>query len=239
MAGEPTIPTAAFAYRNHICHPPDAFDMSGADTRRWETLERWRAKAFLIGGAIFLADVALVASHAASGTEPGAFGQALVGAAWTASFVGLLGTYPSLAGRSRWLPRVGAASAAVGGVTMAAMAVTSFAYFAGIPNGELGDVVFFFLPGVFVGIVLGFGSFGVLSLRTDVYSRSVGLLFLLLVVTFLFNLGSGIAGFATITTVLGVVFVLAVSKLALGYLFQTGAALARRDGVQATTDRLS
>lgn len=196
--------------------------MAWVTKRRWESLEKWRATAFLIGGAIFVGDVALVASHVAAGTEPGAFGQALVGAAWTASFIGLLGMYPSLASRSRWLARIGAAFAVIGGVTMAVMALASLGYSTGILGGALSDVVMFLLPGVFLGIVLGFGVIGVATLRTEVYSRSVGLLFVVLVLTFLFNLGSGIAGFGTLTTVLGVVVVLAVTKLALGYQFRTG-----------------
>ncbi|MFB6224383.1 MAG: hypothetical protein ABEH86_12010 [Haloarcula sp.] len=105
---------------------------------------------------------------------------------------------------------------------MAIMALASLGYSTGILAGGLSDVVMFFLPGIFLGIVLGFGLFGVVALRTDIYSRSVGFLFFVLVLSFLFNLGSGIAGFGSLTTVLGVVTVLAVSKLTLGYLFRTG-----------------
>jgi len=203
-----------------------------------ERLERWRATAFLLGGAVFAVDVALVASHVASGTEPGAFGQALVGTAWTASFIGLLGMYPSLSDRSHWPARIGAVCAAIGGFTMAVMALASLGYSTGILDGELSGVVMFFIPGVFIGIVLGFGSFGVASLRTDVYSRSVGGLFLLLVLTFLFNIGSSIAGVATTTTVLGVVVVLALSKLTLGYLFRTENASASREVTEASSDSI-
>lgn len=197
---------------------------------RWESLEVWRSTAFLIGGAIFVADVALVASHLASGTEPGAFGQALVGSAWTASFIGLLGMYPSLVDRNRWLAQIGVVCAVIGGITMAVMALASIGYSTGILSGELSEFVMFFLPGTFIGIVLGFGSFSVASLRAEIYSPSVGLLFLLLVLTFLFNIGSSIAGFSSLTTVLGVVCVLALSKLALGYMFRSEKAVAPHEG---------
>lgn len=197
---------------------------------RLKSLEKWRAAAFLVGGVIFVADAVLVASNVAAGTERFmTLGQAFIGAGWTAAFLGLLGLYPDLAGRSRWPARVGAVFAVVGAVTMAAMAATSLGYFTGALGGELSEVAVFFLPGVFAGIVLGFGSFGVASLRTDIYSRSVGLLFLVLVLTFLFNLGSGIAGFNPLTKVLGVVCVLALSTLAIGYLFRTGGALAQHE----------
>jgi len=204
--------------------------MSLVSTRRWKTLERWRTTAFLIAGGIFVADAALLAMDIASGTEPGAFGQALVGAGWTAAFVGLLGFRRGLSEGSRRLVRVGTVFAVVGGVTMAAMTATMLGYAAGAVGGEPSGVVYF-LPGVFLGIVLGFGSFGAASLRTDVYSRRVGLLFLLLPVTFLFNLGTGMAGFNPLPKVLGVVCVLALAMLSIGYLLRTGSALADREGL--------
>lgn len=208
--------------------------MAIANTQQLESLERWRAVAFLIGGAIFVVDTGLVAYHMSSGTEPAAFGQALVGASWTAAFIGLLGFYPSLRERRRWLARIGGFFAVIGGVTMAAMAVTMLGYAADVISGEPGEVAMYFLPGVFVGIVLGFGSFGVATLRTDRYSRNLGLLFLLLPITFLFNLSSGIAGFGTLATVLGVVSVLALTMLAIGYLVHTGNATVERESATAS-----
>jgi len=206
-------------------------------TDRWGSLERWRAVAFLIGGVIFISDATIVASNVATGTERFMeLGQAFVGTGWTVAFLGLLGFYPSLADRSRWLARAGAVFAVIGGITMAGMAAVSLGYFTGFLSGELSDVTLFFLPGVFVGIVLGFGSFGVASLRTVIYSRSVGLLFLLLPLTFLFNLASGIVGFGTLTTVLGVVCVLALTMLAIGYMLQTDSALIDSEGVEASSD---
>jgi len=205
-------------------------------TRWWGSLERRRPTAFLLAGVVFVADAALLTADVAAGTGPAAFGQGLIGTAWTAAFLGLLGFYPGLADRSRWLPRVGAVFAAVGAVTMAAMAVTSFGYAAGVPGGAFADVVGFFLLGVFPGIVLGFGAFGVASLRTDLYSRRVGLLFLVLVLTFLFNLGTGIAGVDPLVKVLAVVAVLALTTLAIGYLLRTGGALAEPEAASASSD---
>lgn len=202
------------------------------------SFETWRAAAFLLGGLLFVADAAYLAANIVSGVENPALtlGQAFVGAGWTCAFIGVLGVYPGLADRSRWLPRAGAVFAVIGTITMAAMATTSLGYYSGVLGGELADVTMYFLPGVFLGIVLGFGPFGVASLQTGIYSRSVGLLFLLLVLTFLFNLGSGIAGFGTLTTVLGVVCVLALTMLTLGYLFRTGRALADRDGTSVSSE---
>lgn len=209
--------------------------MSTNSTQWWHSLERWRATAFLLGGVIFVVDTALVAMHLVQGTEPAAFGQALVGASWTAAFFGLLGFYPSLVDRSRWPARIAAVFAVIGGLAMAAMAVTMFGHASGVLSGTPRGLVKYFLPPVFLGIVLGFGLFGVVSLRTDVYSRRVGLLFLLLPVTFLFNLGTGIAGFNPLPKILGVVAVLSLTMLSIGYLLRTGGALADRTAAEAAS----
>lgn len=210
--------------------------MSVIGTQQWESLEQWRAMAFLVGGAIFAVDTALLVVHMSSGTEPAAFGQALVGASWTAAFIGLLGFYPSLADRSRWLSRAGAVFAVIGGITMAAMAATMLGHATGVLSGDPGTVAMYFLPGVFLGIVLGFGSFGVASLRSGMYARSVSLLLLLLPVTFLFNIGSAMAGFNPLAKILGVVAVLTLTMLAIGYLLRTGSAVVDREGVAGASD---
>ena len=57
----------------------------------------------------------------------------------------------------------------------------------------------------------------------------------MLPLTFLFNLGTGIAGFNPMTKVLGVVCVLALTMLTLGYLFRTGGALVRREEVESSS----
>lgn len=210
--------------------------MVGVSNTWWESLEQWRVTAFLIGGLIFVVDAALLAIHIYSGTEPAALGQALVGASWTAAFIGLLGFYPSLADRSRWLAKIGGVFAVIGGITMAAMAAAMLGYATDILSGDPGTIAMYFLPGVFLGIVLGFGLYGAASLRTDIYSQNVGLLLLLLPITFLFNLGTGISGVGSLLTIFGVVCVLALTMLAIGYLFRTGKALAHREGVDPSSE---
>lgn len=210
--------------------------MSTSSGHWWESLGRWSATAFLVGGAIFVVDAILLVVHLSAGTEPAAFGQALVGASWTAAFIGLLGFYPRLADRSRWPARVGAVFAVIGAITMAAMATTMLGYASGVLGGDPSAVAMYFLPGVFVGIVLGFGLFGFTTLRTDVYSRRIGFLFLLLPITFLVNLGTGIAEVGGLPKILGVVSVLALTMLTIGYLLRTGRALADRRDVGAASD---
>lgn len=210
--------------------------MAGASTDHWGRIERWKGLAFVLGGLIFVVDTALVAMHFVAGTEPGPLGQGFVGAAWTASFAGLLGLYPRLVERTRRLTQAAAVFAVIGLIVMAAMGVTSFAYALGIPGGELGDVVMYFLPGVFLGIVFGFGLFAVACLRTGAYPTRVAGLLLVLPVTFLFNVGSGIAGFNPVWKVLVVVAVLSVTKLAIGFLLHNGTGVADAEVAETAGD---
>lgn len=210
--------------------------MVGASKQHWGRIERWKGVAFMLGGLIFVVDTALVAMHLFAGTEPGAVGQGFVGAAWTASFVGLLGLYPRVVERTRRLAQAAAVFAVIGGIAMAAMGITSFAYALGIPGGELGDVVMYFLPGVFLGIVFGFGLFAVACLRTGAYPARVAGLLLVLPLTFLFNLGTGIAGVNPLEKVLAVVAVLAVTKLAIGFLLHNGSGVADAEVAETAGD---
>lgn len=190
--------------------------MSLEDESPWQTLERYSWVGFLVAGAVFLVDTALLVIHVSSGTEPSALGQGLIGTAWTAAFVGLVGVHRRMLGRNRWLRRAVTVFASLGALTMAVMALASFGYGTDVLAGTLGDVVALFLPGVFLGIVGGFGLFGLDSVRAGGRERTVGALSLVLVLTFLFNLASGIAGFGTLTTVLGVVTVLTLTMFATG-----------------------
>jgi hypothetical protein len=203
-------------------------------TGRFGPLATARATAFTIAGVVFAANALVLLWNVVQGTEQYmTLGQGLIGTAWTAGFLGLLGCYPALADRNRWVARGGAVFAVVGLLTMLVMAVVSFGLSGGVLGGALMDYTPYFLPGVFLGIVLGFGSYGVAGLLTGALPRPVGPLFLLLVATFLFNLGSGIAGFNPLVKVLGVVAVLTVSMLAVGHVFRTGDAGAGPAGAAA------
>ncbi len=192
------------------------------------SLEQLRARAFLFSGVIFIPKVIIVASHIFMDAELfAALERVFISVAWTAAFIGLIGFYPSLEDKSRWLARIGALFAFIGGVTMTVMALTSIGYFTSLIKGGVSDVLIYFIPGVFGGIVLGFGSFGIATLKTNIYSRSIGFLFLLLPLTFLFNLASGFSEFRSFTGIdpdirsLGVNSILMLTMLAIGYLVRT------------------
>lgn len=192
--------------------------MSVSTKQRWERLEQWRSTAFLIAGLLFVLDALLVAGIiVALGERYMTLGQAFVGAAWTAAFLGLFGLYPELVERSRRLTQAGAVCAAIGTVVFVVMGVASLVYFAGVVDGSLESLVPVFLPGVIVGSIVGFLLFGAASLRTDTPSRAVGVLLLLPALIVVLNIGTGIAGISSQEATLAVVIGQALAHLALGY----------------------
>lgn len=186
-----------------------------------KSLTEWRSTAFLVGGLFLLLDVAPVTATIVTGTDEWLIlGQAFVGAGWTAALVGLLGFYPELADRSRWLSRAGAVFAAIGVAVFAVMAVTSLVYYVGLPAGEYSEIGQFFIPGVLIGSVLGFVSFGIASLWTGIHSRAVGLLLLVPPILVVANILRFVAGFESTTVTLGIVIADALTMLALGYVLR-------------------
>ncbi len=220
--------TRQFGYHNlvrisvkpHNVVPPVV--MSQTDTGLWATVERRRATAFLVAGLMFAVDAAIVGyAITAAGEELMLLGQAFIAAGWTAGFVGLLGVYPGLADRSRRLARVGLGCVAIGIVVFVAMAIASLAYFSDVLNGDLSTLVPLFLPGVIVGSVLGFLTFGTATLRTGTHGRPIGALFVVLGLFPVVNIGSGIAGVQSMTGTLAIVVGLTLVNLAVGYLLRT------------------
>lgn len=199
------------------------------------SLERWRVTAFLFGGTLMVVDAALVAATIVTGTDRFLLlGQAFVGAGWTGALLGLLGLYSGLADRSRWLSRAGAVFAVIGVVTFSVMAVAALVYNAGIPAGEFDAISAFFIPGVLLGSVLGFVSFGVASLRTGVHTRILGLLLLVPAVLVVTNLLRFAAGNESATVTLGIVLGDALAMLAIGYLLRNESVLAARQEVETS-----
>ena len=202
--------------------------MPQSDTGLRATLARHRSTAFLVAGLMFVIDAAIVGySTTTAGEELLLLGQAFVAAGWTAGFIGLLGIYPDLADRRRRLARVGLACVVVGIVVFVAMGVASVAFYTGLVRGELSALVPLLLPGVIVGSVLGFVVFGATTLRTGAHARPVGVLFVVLGLFPVVNIGSGIAGVQSMTVTLAIVVGLALVNLAVSYLLRDDGAAGR------------
>lgn len=196
--------------------------MESDTTTQLESLAKWSATAFLAAGVILLVDAAIVTAEIVVGIErANVLGQVFVGAAWTAALIGLLGLYPGLADRSRWLSRAGAVFAAIGVVVFAVLGLTSLVYYLGIPAGEYSDVGMFFIPGVLIGSVLGFISFSVAVLRTGAYSRTVGVLLLIPPILVVTNILRFIAGMEAMSLTLAIVIGDALAMLAIGYVLRS------------------
>jgi hypothetical protein len=188
-----------------------------------ESLEQWSATAFLIGGILIAINAAIVATGIVTSSEQVIvlLGETVNAAGWAAALVGLLGLYPGAADRSRWLARIGAVCAAIGVVVFTVLSVLSFVYYLELVEGTLQSLVPLILPGVIIGSVLAFLSFSIISLRTDVHPRSVGILLLLPALIVVVNIGSAIAGMDSSTFLLGIVSGLALVMLAIGYQLRT------------------
>lgn len=207
--------------------------MSNSNNSVWRTLQAWRTTTFTIAGLIFIACLVLLAINLVEGTPDQnlTLGQAFIGTAWTATFIGLLGFYASLANESRWILRFGTIFAMIGLITSLFMAVVMFGLFFGVIGGSYSSYMMYFVPGFFLGIPLGCGLYSVASLRTTVYRQRMGLLFLLLPGAFLFNYGTSIfLGIHSVAKIFGVIAVLTITNFTIGYMLKTGSAEIRPEG---------
>lgn len=95
-------------------------------------------------------------------------------AGYVLGFLGLLGLYPTLSEEQPLLARLGVVAAVVGLVGVVLVSLRSFGHLAGVlPEYPAGWSVI--IPLVVVGFVVGFLSFGLAALRSDIYPRTVGL----------------------------------------------------------------
>lgn len=142
----------------------------------WESLEQRRSTLFFVAGGLLAIVAGLWAVEVFMNTDM-KLARIVAPAGMAVAFVGLLGLYPGLVDRTPWLARAGAFFAAVGVVGTGVIAVIAGSQLLGIILARPTWANLFELP-LLIGIVLGFITFGVASLRTDAYSRAVGLLLL-------------------------------------------------------------
>jgi len=142
---------------------------------RWQSLERWSPRAFLVAGALLTVFAALVALEVFGGVNAP---QALVAIpALVAGIVGLFGLYPPLADEdSRFaLGGVVALSIAVVGLVALLLWVASLTAMYGIDSVKPPAPV---ILSTILLTILGYALIGIASVRQAVPSRTVGLLVL-------------------------------------------------------------
>lgn len=183
---------------------------------------------FYIAGTMFAVAAALgVASIVTDslGAEL-VVGEVFIAAGWIAGLVGLLGFYPALADRSRWLSRAGAAFSIVGIVAFVVLAAASlFAFFTGaaVERGVsvAGLPLVYLVPGIILAPILAFASYSAAALRTGRYPRTVGILLVVPSLIVFVNVATPptVAGREFIT--LGIKLGLTLVMLTLGYVLGT------------------
>lgn len=165
--------------------------------RLWRVLEDRSATLFLVAGGLLAVFAGLLGVEATTGgsAPEDVFGPP----GYAVAALGLLGLYPALADRSRWMAGIGAVAAAAAAVGWTILTVLSVLEVAGL-SGEaapeetvLGAVA---LGATGLGMILGYPLFAIASLRSDPHPRTLGLLLLAPPVIF-------VAVFAVLAPLLG------------------------------------
>lgn len=156
------------------------------------TLAPWSPTLWLAAGATILVYSSLYATEAFLGAYPAA--RDFVGPiGYVVAFVALLGLYPALADRRPGLARAGATLAVLGAAGFSLTVLAS----AGVVPEDAAWVGAGQLVLILLGMTLSFLVFGVATLRSGAFSRTVGALLLAPVVVMGLNLGVVAAGLAS------------------------------------------
>jgi len=202
-----------------------------------DSLTRRSTTLFLIDGLLFIIAAAFDVANIAVGIEDlrAGVGQAFIAAGWIAALIGLLGLYPKLADRSRWLAHAGGVFAVIGVVGFVGNGATALvAFVREVPPQEafpmfvlVGTIV-----GVLIGAILGFVSFSIASLRSDVYSGTIGILLvvptLFVITNFIILSALGVPNPRPSEVTVFILSGLALTMLAISYLLRTEAAPSER-----------
>ena len=205
--------------------------MVGMHGRSLHRLGRWSPTLFLLGGVLLVGYAALNGMAAATDESLVLVEDVLGPAGFLLGFVGALGHYPGLVDRNAGLARLGALCLLVGTAGFAVITVHGIGVLAGVLEGTVPLVL---LLVVAVGMVPGYASFAVASLRDVGQPRTVGLLLALPAFVFATMLSQpfvyGALGLFTETTMawsnFGISSLQAFAHLAIGYALRDGVARA-------------
>ena len=207
--------------------------MAYANTAQWSSPEERTTALFFIAGLLFMIAAAFDLANMVAGVEDlrSGVGQAFIAAGWIAALIGLLGLYPKLVDRSRWLARAGGVFAVVGVVAFIINGTGAlFAFVMDVSPEEAYPMflVVGMLVGVLIGSILGFVSFSIASLRSDVHSRTVDILLvvppLFVITNFLILSAIGVPNPRPSRVTLFIVGGLSLTMLAIGHVLRTEAA---------------
>ncbi|MFB6301546.1 MAG: hypothetical protein ABEH78_01595 [Haloferacaceae archaeon] len=194
-------------------------------TKRWESLEQWSPNLFIIAGVLAVVFAAFEWTTVATCGQIRQCGyltdmRSIFGpAGFVVGFIGLLGLYPEVADRSPKLARAGAVFAALGAVGFSMSIVATLGEIGGVlPAQPAWAPVYIIL--IFTGAVVGYPAIAAAGLRTNAYSRTLGVLLLVPAILFVAVLGLIAPGIpAWVGPIVGSGH--ALSLLAIGYVLRT------------------
>lgn len=160
-------------------------------------LERWSSRLFMLAGGLLAVYAAINGMNAFMDTALGVPG---LGIAFLLGFLGLLGLYPSVTKQSPRLARIGAVAAVLGVIAFGILSANSIAELVGIVSGNP-PAWPLFVGMATTGFVLGYLSFGIAILRSELYPPIVGLSLLVPGVIIIVMFAHMAAGYASPETV--------------------------------------
>lgn len=209
--------------------------MRGVNGAPWTALERRSPTLFLSAGVLLVGYATLNGTVAVTGMSPVAVEDVVGPAGFLLGFIGLLGLYPGLADRQPILARAGAVCVGLGAVGFSVVSIHGLAVVAGFESATPPGILLLLVA---LGMIPGYLSFGVVSLRATVPLRPVAPLLLVPALVFVAMLSQPFVyahlGLFTETTMEWSNFAIstgqAVAHLAIGYELRT---MTSPDGLDA------
>lgn len=188
--------------------------MGSISSSRWELLEQLSPTLFLAGGGSLVVHAVHHGLEAFVGIEYPLHHEVPFGVAgMILGFIALLGLYPKLADRTPKLSGAGAVLAVFGAVGWFVLGVTALAEELGVEPPAWLDAFGLLIIG---GVILGYLTFSIASLRTDIVSRVTGLVLLTPLLVMVMNISIATAGYGSLKGQFAVSSGFAVAHLAIG-----------------------
>lgn len=196
--------------------------MTDVSNRLVRALESRDSALFLVAGALLVVYGAFNGIDAFTASAYPAVEDAFGTTGFVLGFLGLLGLFPKLVARSPRLARFGAGCAALGAAGFSVFAVASLGRIAGVLPEQQPSWAVVFLVMAALGMVPGYLSTGVASLRTGVLPRRVGLLLLTPAAIFAAMVTGGLTGYTPQWSAFLISSGQAIALLATGYTLRVG-----------------
>ena len=202
------------------------------ETTRWESLERWSPRLFLVGGALFLLDVANDSMiYFAEMSNPETLSVVLLMSGFLAAVIGLVGLCPQLVDQTPRLAKASLGSVVLGVVGMLILAILAVVSIV-LPSVNLFESAIVPLVALPTGLLLvaAFLLSGSAILRTDGFPRSVGVLLLAEVVLMVFVIAGPTEALGRGVFLVGAKLLHFIILVSIGYLLRSRSAPKRHEG---------